>query len=384
MKTLDRVRRTVTDPIVRAVIDVRTAASALDVRAARAAFGRIERLGASPRWRAVALATLAGVEFATGGYADAERATMAWLSLPDGTDSIHARSDIEQMRAVASGLARLPGQRVVTMRRGSSPTWRDKATLVRTMVSIGGRDQVVVLDTGANLSVMSETTARRLGLKTIGGGSVRSSSRDAVTVRLAIARRLEIAGTVLRDVAFLVMADADLHLPLPGGYDIPAIVGFPVLRALGRVAFTRDRLIAERSSARAAPRNLTASGSDLFVEARVNGEDVPLHLDTGASRTSLGPRFAADHPAMLAGLVTRSEHSAGAGGSVEAKTSVLPNAEIEIAGIVSRQPSVDVAVPGGQGNFGTVGQDVLRLPEGGFTIDFDQMSLTLNRPPARR
>lgn len=60
------------------------------------------------------------------------------------------------------------------------------------------------------------------------------------------AERLEFAGVTLANVAFLVLDDAQLEMPLPGGYKIDAIVGFPVLRMLDRITFEAGgRLSAE-------------------------------------------------------------------------------------------------------------------------------------------
>lgn len=368
-----------------AVVDASLAASRLDLPATRAARRVVEERRLPPRWRAMTLATEAGVAFATGDYGLCARDSAAWLSLPAATDPIHLRSDVAQMAAIAAQLAHLPGQRTDASPPSTSPTWRDKAGLVRTQVRIGGMPQDAVVDTGANLSVVSESAARRLGLATVDGGSVRSSSRDAVAVRLAVAKRLDIAGTTLSNVAFLVLRDEDLRLPLPGGYDIPAIVGFPVLRALGRVTFTPTSLTTHGDtppSGLQAP--LVASGSSLFVLAEVNGLGVPLHLDSGASATSLDKRFAAEHPDVVRGLETRSTRSAGAGGAVEGRAHVLRDAVIEIGGVGTSLPAVDIETSSPSssneaGNFGTLGQDVLRSAGGSYTIDFGRMTLSISR-----
>lgn len=372
------------DPDIRAIIEVRLAASRLNLPAVRAAMRRVRERGVAPKWRAIAIATEAGAAFACGDYSLAASDGAVWLQLPDGTDPIHTRSDILQLQAIAAQLAQMQRQSVIRRHSSSSPAWRDKATLVRTMVTIDGRRQEVVLDTGANVSVLTETTARMLGLEIVDGASVRSSSRAAVPVRLAMSRRLEIAGTSLRNVAFLVLKDSDLRLPLPGGYEIPAIIGFPVLRAMGRVGFTPTSFFGGRRagpSARGTP--MVASGSDLYVITRVNGIEVTLHLDSGASSTTLGSRFAADHPAFTANLGRRATRSAGAGGAVEGTASVLRNATVEVGGVRAKVPAIDVITATGDapGNYGTLGQDVLRAASG-YTIDFAKMTITLDRAAA--
>jgi predicted aspartyl protease len=374
---LQRARNSVANPRIRAVVDSRLAAARLDLRGTRAALKRVAWRGIPVRWRAIALATRAAAAFAQADYAAADSDCRAWLELPEGSDPIHQRSDIEQMHGIAAGLAALPRQAVEHWSPGTAATTRDKASLTRTYATITGVRQEVVLDTGANLSVVTVSTANALGLRVVGGSSVQSSTRRALGVRLAVAHRLEIAGTSLRNVPFLVLEDADLRLPLPGGYEIPAIIGLPVLRALRRVTFTAGALATgSGGGGRGEAPNMVASGSELFVRARINGLEVPLHFDSGASDTSLGPRFAADHPGLVAGLAKRSSRVAGAGGAVENIVSVLGNADVEVGGVTMRLPAMDVARAAPVGNFGTLGQDLLRSKES-YTIDFERMTLTL-------
>lgn len=379
-------RGSISDPGIRAVVDARLAAARLDLPSVRIAVAEATRRRTPARLRAIALATEAGAAFACGDYALAAADSAAWMALPEGTDPIHKSGDIRQLRVVAEQLASTPRQTLARKRTGSVPTWRDKATLLRAGILIEGRRQEVVIDTGANLSVITESTARALGLSVSGGASVRSSSRTAVPVRLAIAKRLDIAGSTFRNVAFLVMNDADLRLPLPGGYSIPAIIGFPVLRALGRVTFTPAGFTTDRGprAAMVGP-NIVASGSDLFVMTQVNGVRVPLHLDSGASSTTLGPRFAAEHPALVAGLTRRTVRSAGAGGATEATASVLKDAVIAVGGVTTRLASVDVdpASADGAGSYGAIGQDILRSASS-YTIDFKEMWLSLAPATGRR
>jgi len=380
--------RAMPDPAIRAVIRMRLAASRLDLPGVRSEMRGLTRLGVQPNWRAIARATEAGAAFACGDYALASLDAGAWLDLPDGTDPIHTRSDMEQMRAIAAQLARTPRQATASNRAGSTRTWRDKASLLRATVTVGRVSQEAVLDTGANLSVVTETTAKRLGLTVMEKADVRSSTRAAVPVRIAIAPRLEIAGTSLTNVAFLVLKDADLSIPLPGGYEIPAIIGFPVFRALKQVTFTTGSLLlgGDRTDL-AIPSNLVASGSDLFALASVNGIAVPLHLDSGASHTTLAPRFVAEHPGFVAGLERRTVRTGGAGGITEGSAHVLRDAGVAVGGVTTSLPAVDVAdgAPSVTGHYGTLGQDVLRAAAG-YTIDFERMTLTLtsaDSAPAR-
>ena len=90
----------------------------------------------------------------------------------------------------------------------------------------------MVLDSGANISVITESEARRLGLSAVTGQPHLSWFGGKETrQRLAVAKRLEIGNFRFRDVAFGVIADADLAKFSP---DIRGAVGLPVLMAMER------------------------------------------------------------------------------------------------------------------------------------------------------
>lgn len=385
LNELIELRKVTSNAGLRSVIDVRLAAARLDLPAASAALSRAQRNHVPLKWLAVALANRAGASFATGNYALAAKDAQEWLGIARGIDPIHKSSDIVQLEQISQRLASLPNQRVVRWQAGSVPTWRDKATLLRTNVYINRKQQEVVLDTGANLSVVSETTAKKLGFEISDGGAVRSSTRSSVPVRLAIAHHMDIAGTALSNVAFLVLNDADLTFPIPGGYEIPAIVGFPVLRALDRITISKTSLVISRGARRpSTSANLVANGSDLFAIARVNSIEAPLHLDSGASASTLGRRFAKEHPAMVAGLDAKATRTAGAGGVSEGTANSLRDVVIEIDSIPTNLSFMEVAAPSGADSlekYGTLGQDVLRST-GTYVIDFGALTLSLGPPEA--
>ncbi|TCP87527.1 aspartyl protease [Sphingomonas sp. PP-CE-1A-559] len=210
-----------------------------------------------------------------------------------------------QELGIASLLAKQPHQAVAGGMPASISTMRDKAGLVRAAVVISGLTQNAILDTGANLSVMSASAAKRLGLRIRdGAGRIASPSSGQIVTRVAVADRLIIAGVELAHVAFLVMDDAQLGFPIAGGYQINAILGFPVFRALGRVRFDRAGGFAVgRSTGPAlAGDTLRANGNDLYVLANVDKVPVPLHLDTGAASSGLTSLFANRDPQLIGGL----------------------------------------------------------------------------------
>lgn len=343
----------------------------------------------TPRQCAIAREIAADAAFAAGDYAHAAKAAQ---QLQAALAASHAGADelagAAQTAAIAAQLAALPAQRVTAYQPLAVPVRKDKVGLPRATVEIDGHAQDTVLDTGANLSVVSLSTARRLGLRLQqGGASVGSASRDAVAVRLGLADTLSFAGLTLHDVPFLVLDDAQLAMPVPGGYRIDAILGFPVLRALQRFRITAaGRLEPSLSAANPASAdtgNLLMVGNDMYVQANVGGVPLAMHLDSGAAGSALSADFARRHADLLKGLPTRSAHVAGAGGAVARRTATWPNVQLRVGGRTTTLAQLDVALAGGAGAAPNVlGEDAL----GAFawwSVDFGQMRLELGPPLAK-
>ena len=192
----------------------------------------------------------------------------------------------------------------------------------------------------------------------------------------------------LRNVPFLIIDDAQLTFPIPGGYDIKAIIGLPVMRMLGRMRMAagagRFSVLAPAEAQPALP-NMSASGNDVFVTVAVDGREVPMHLDTGANPTRLSALYARAHPEAVAALARSRTGLASAGGAVMASVATWPNAPLALAGRTLVLPSLQVALPAATGPaprfMGVLGSDVLARFES-YTLDFRAMRLELGAPAA--
>ncbi|NZA25650.1 retropepsin-like domain-containing protein [Luteimonas sp. SJ-92] len=380
----------IAEPQLTALARARIAAARLDHGEALRQLEPLLAPGAStdPAHLLLAWPIVADASFAAGDYARAAHATDAWRALlaahgdPDGR-----AGDVAQFHAVSTLLAPTRPQTLLAFAPETVATRPDTAGLTRATVTINGHGQDTVLDTGANLSVVSASTAQRLGLHLLDGeASVGSTSRDAVATRIGIAERLEFAGATLADVAFLVLDDAQLEIPIPGGYRIDAILGFPVLQALGRIRFGADGSLAAETSeaaADAAPGNLRVVGSDLYVALTIDDLPLSLHLDTGAPQSSLSARFAQRHPARLEGLRRERQQVGGAGGVTTRETALWPGAQVRLDGRETVLPELAIAVEDsadvGTRNLGILGGDVLGA-FAAYTIDFARMRLELGEP----
>lgn len=339
----------------------------------------------SPASRAMAWRIVADARFANGDYREAADATHAWdQALTEQGAQATEHADALQMAMTADRLATAPKQMTDTYAPKPENVTRDKVGLLRSNMLINGKPQEVVLDTGANLSTVSLSTAQKLGLRMLDGeASVGSGSRQAVTSRVGMADHLEFAGLSLSHVAFLVLDDDQLKIPVPGGYQIDAIIGFPVMRQLQRLEFTNDgKLLPSRSDASAmATGNLRMAGSDLYVKVMLNGMPVAMQLDSGCARSVLSSRFASGHPSVVKGLKAKQERVAGAGGTQVNESAAWPDVQVRIGDQHIVMPAITITL-GSAGNgkdANLLGSDILRSFDH-WTIDFQRMQFEVGSP----
>ena len=314
--------------------------------------------------------------FAAGDYREAAAHASALLSA-GSTMPEEERKGFERLAAIANLLAQAPSQQVVTIGNGApTPIARDKVGLIRIAIDAGSYRQDAVIDTGANMSVASASAASKMGLRIIEGHArVGNSIGTDVAVRLGIADRLEIAGAQLRNVVFLVMEDEALTFPVPGGYRIDAIIGLPVLRAIGRFRFTRsDFRIEPAAKQPAQPQNLRLIGSDPYVVATIAGYDHPLFLDSGANLSSLFHRFGAEHPEWQGGDADKSRRG-GAGGVQQVESVSLNNLPLRLGAIERTVPAIGLSESSDEGKeraYGVFGADLITMFDS-VVIDFTAM-----------
>lgn len=309
----------------------------------------------------------------TGRYADARQLIDAMLA-------VEPREDLKNVRAVfASG----PNMRV----RRASATFACKvtATGVSLPLAIEGRRVQFLLDTGANVSMMSDAEATRLGLVTRGSdGRASDLAGGSTGVRTAIARRVVIGRTVLQDVPFLVTpADQMPWKELPPGQQ--GMVGLPLAIALDVVRWNRDGMCHSGSaavdrSAAARPSALRFDKLHVIANVEFGGKRLEFILDSGnQAGTQLWERFGADFPSLVKERGRQgSVRVTQIGGAADRDVILIPGLQFEVGGKDTRLADGPLfSKPVGNAQFhGLLGMDVLSQADD-VTIDFLSMTLTL-------
>jgi Aspartyl protease len=315
---------------------------------------------------------LASAYFTHGKYKKALAQVDALLALrPTDSDAL---SD----RPVFAILARSPDLKfvgrhtTVEFREGGLP------------FSIDGVQATYWFDTGAELSVMSESEAKRFGLRIrsapVKVGDVNGTQVDT---RIAFVDELSIGSVRVKHVACLVLPDNQppFNEGRPGSR---GLIGLPVLLALDRFAFGADRKFEIRpaSSNRSAPHaDLCFDGKKPVVQIRYHHRSLAFTLDTGATNTDLYPPFAAAFPELVRSAVkTDSYKTEGVGGAKYMQAAILKSLKLSIGGFPVTLKSADVLLKPTtasskffDGNLGIEPYQQARKT----TFDFQTMTLTL-------
>lgn len=344
---------------------------------------------ARPDRAAVALRLLADAYDRTFRYAQAAATYDDLLQHFSAQLEPADRKGAEDDSSLAHVLAGAPAQTIEWNGPLRLPTHRHNPLgLISAELTVSGVRSPWIFDTGANESVVSHSFAIKLGLKLLPGRSQTSGGVTGIEnpLHVAILPTLTIGGATLHNIVLLVLDDSSMTLSdgKRQRYTIPAIVGFPVLRALGSVTFFHNGIVEAGGNGDArAGSPLELKLLNPVVEALVNKQTLPFTLDTGASGTTLSVRFYQQFQTEQASWKHAETKSFGAGGMTASKAYLVPALPFTLGGqtVVLRRVTVLRSAQGADIDvlFGNVGEDLLQSVAS-FTVDFARMRFILGEP----
>ena len=316
--------------------------------------------------------TLASAYLTQGEYKKASAQVSALLVLSP-TDA-----DVLSGQPVLAALADSPNQRIA-----------GKHTTVQLEddglpFSINGVHATYWFDTGAELSVLSESEAKRFGLR-IRAASVQVGDVNGtqVNTRIAVADELSIGSIRIRHVAFLVLPDDQppFDAQSPGSR---GLIGLPVLVAFSRFVWRADRTFEigpESSTKKVSHADLCFDGNHPLVQLEYDNRPLNFALDTGATNTDLYPPFASAFPELIRSAVkTDSYKIEGVGGTKYLEAATLESLKFSVGGFPATLKSVGVLLKpttdASRFFAGNLGIDLLQQAHQ-TTFDFKAMTLTL-------
>lgn len=223
----------------------------------------------------------------------------------------------------------------------AAPTTKDGIGRIMAPVWLNGQGPFLfIVDTGANRTVLSPETARRLGIDVSGAQAVVHGVTGSELAPLAQVRELRVGRIVRRDVEMPVVSSR-IHAAADGMLGADNLAGTRLT-----VDFRRNRIdIADAGPMPARPRGAVAAAAQMrfgllpLVRGRVGGVGIDAVVDTGAER-SIG------NSALRAALATERSYTrsegetlvfGAVGPDVMAEIVLVPSLRIG-AGSVTRLP----------------------------------------------
>jgi predicted aspartyl protease len=300
-----------------------------------------------------------------------------WSDLDERLAAFPGRTELEAERSELAGFRELPDQRL----RRSRPSALAVRRRVFVRVSVDGTPSWYFVDTGAWISCMSASEARRQGLVVHDAGGVLGNSAGGTTgFRTAVARRLTIGGYQFENVSFAVFPDGqEPWSTLPEGergiLGVPLLIGLQSLR--WRVEGTLE--IGSRPTSRqSAEPNLMFDDDHLVATATVAGRPMRATVDTGAETTDLYAAFARQFADLVRAGTRSTTELKGVGTTVTYESIEVPEVTFVIGGgsAALRPAPVVLRDIGAAGCVGNLGLDLL-TQTGAFSVDFSSMRLDL-------
>jgi predicted aspartyl protease len=291
------------------------------------------------------------------------------------------REDIKNAREVFGAYADRPNQ---TARSRADNVFRcDVTDGVHIPLSVNGKSMTWLLDTGANITMVSEAEARMADV-VIMDSSAEAGDLAGGSARIRTARidRLMIGAAEVRNVPAIVLPDTQQpFVELPAGRR--GIIGVPVALALGAIRWSKSGMCEtgfRRDAQSARPSNLAFDQFNLLVRTEFDDKPLDFLLDTGNQReTQLWEPFARDFGALIKEHGTAGQKRVSQiGGSNVRDVTILPELRLEIGGLdtVLRSAAVFSKPVGNDFYHGNLGMDLLgRADE--VAIDFRSMSIAL-------
>jgi len=255
-------------------------------------------------------------------------------------------------------------------------------------------------DSGAEVSILSASTAKAWSVTMLEGtATLLGAGGSTYQAQPGFLPVLTIGKAQLHNVAVYVTADKNLYFS-PLKVQLSATLGFPVMRALGRLTFEQDgSLHVEAKSPERDPHSTTLwmAAHFLLIELATRPvfrnktlvdltDDRLFVLDTGSASTILTDHYLTEHMDTFKGQ----QPGTGTLGGIDGghNVSVYQTLDVPLfansSGVMmlNGQPVLIQPMLGPEENyFGIIGQDVLSKAPG-YTIDLRRMTFAILRNAA--
>jgi len=292
-------------------------------------------------------------------YAGAKQTIQKILLDFDPLLSTDTRADLRNNLKIWSALEHVRPQLIDNADTRLKMT-KDKAGLKNLTLTVNGDTASFIFDTGANLSTVTESVAKRLHMDLIRADiDVDAVTGVSIKADLAVCKQLKLGSINISNAIFLVFPDSALCIPQIG-YQINGIIGFPVIEALQEVQLTQDDffIVPKRPTVSWKASNLAIDGLSPLIA--IDGKHYTF--DTGAEKTILYAPFYETYKQHIEKQdIPTKVAMGGAGGQVEYDGFVIQHTfHISDKPIALKNISLLKSKIKNETVYGNIGQDIIR------------------------
>ena len=297
-------------------------------------------------------------------YRDAHLTTLLLLRKYRNVLSSEERDDARNSDIIWKGLQNVAPQTTTVTSETSIAYRRDIAGLMNVPVNFADSTFYFVFDTGANLSVITESYARKTNLRKLNVKfKVRAITGLEVQANLGIANEFEMGNIIIRNAVFMIFPDSALSFA-HGIYTIKGIIGFPIIEQLQEIRINKNTMTVPQTPT---DRNIRNFGVDELlpvISVAYNTDTLAFTFDTGAQFTFLNEPFYQAYKKLVdtAGK-SFDMQIGGAGGITKTKAYRLSQIAINVAGQPALLKDVSVkttsSTPKDKLYYGNFGQDIM-------------------------
>ncbi len=334
---------------------------------------------------AIALRCLATDYFIVGRYNDATAAYSELLQHFGAELTSAARRVADDNLHTFELLSNAPPQTVTGPRDFRVPVRFNSLNDIEVPVEVGQSREWWFFDTGANISTITQSTAKRLSVKiSEKKASTQGSAGVEVPLQMAVIPEVRFGESILHNVAALVVSDESLNIDLgtAGRYQIEGILGFPVMRALGSFTLHGEEMsVSPESRPSYRSGNLYKEELMPLLDASFEGKHLLFIFDTGASSTQFTAKFLGQFPRQFTSAKQIQRGMSGAGGVKMVAAYELPAVTLRVGSAKAKlhnRPVLkeDLGTDLFDAVYGNIGEDLLSQFQT-ITIDFKRMRFSV-------
>ena len=271
-----------------------------------------------------------------------------------------------------SALANVEPQHIHKQNDVELKSYRNQYNHLMVPVNCKGVDNEFIFDTGANLSTITESMAKKMNLKLYESNiKVGTSTEIDVYTKLAVADSFYVENILFENLVFLVVPDEQMSFPQIDYY-IHGIIGFPAIYEMGEIRISKNGTISiPKEPTNKQIHNLCMEGLRPIVKIQSGNDTLLLTFDTGANFTDLSKKYYENHSKYVEenGELVKSQRGS-AGGITEVDEYLLKNFIFAIGTKTGVLPKIIVSLTEYSFNKnydGNLGQDII--------TQFDEMIL---------